>query len=91
MVRWGQVAHTDACLPKVEAAYRPDIYRDVLSASATGVPLIDGKIEGAGSGRTVIPTTGVDLVLDPQPFIDRRTFDASDIPGYVNGFAIRTR
>jgi NitT/TauT family transport system ATP-binding protein len=91
MVRWGQVAHNDACVPQVEAAFRPDIYRDVLATSATAVPVIDSKIEGAGSGLTVVPTTGADLILDPHPFIDGRTFDASDISGYVNGFGIRTR
>ncbi|WP_445501362.1 CmpA/NrtA family ABC transporter substrate-binding protein [Microvirga sp. G4-2] len=91
MVRWGQVAHNDACLPQVEAAYRPDIYRDVLATSATAVPLIDSKVEGVGSGPTVVPTTHADLVLDPHRFIDGRAFDANDIPAYVNGFAIRAR
>jgi NitT/TauT family transport system ATP-binding protein len=90
MVRWGQVAYRDACLPQVEAAYRPDVYRDALATSATAVPLIDGKVEG-GSGSAVIPTTQADLILDPHRFIDGRAFDASDIPGYVNGFAIRAR
>lgn len=91
MVRWGQVAHNEACLPQVEAAYRPDIYRDVLASSATAVPLIDSKVEGLGSGPTVVPTTRADLVLDPHMFIDGRAFDASDISDYVNGFAIRAR
>lgn len=91
MIRWGQVTHNEACLPHVDAAYRPDIYRDVLATSATAVPLIDGKLEGAGSGPTVLPTTGSDLILDPHPFIDGRAFDASDISGYVNGFAIRAK
>jgi len=89
MVRWGQVAHDDACLAQVEAAYRPDIYRTVLSGSATAVPAIDSKLEGVGSRSTVVPTTGEDLTLAPDPFIDRRAFDPSDIPDYVSGFAIR--
>jgi len=89
MVRWGQVAHDDACLPKVEAAYRPDIYREVLATSATSVPLFDSKVEG--SGPTAIPTTRGDIILDRHMFTDGRVFDASDILGYVNGFAIRGR
>jgi two-component system, oxyanion-binding sensor len=91
MVRWGQVAYNGACLPQVEAAYRPDIYRDVLATSATAVPLIDSKVEGLGSGPTAVPTTHADLVLDSHTFIDGRVFDAGDISSYVNGFAIRTR
>jgi NitT/TauT family transport system ATP-binding protein len=89
MVRWGQVAHESACRAGVEAAYRPDIYRSVLAGSGTAVPAIDSKIEGSGPDPSVVPTTGGDLVLEPHPFIDRRAFDPGDIPGYVDGFAIR--
>ncbi|KLK90803.1 ABC transporter substrate-binding protein [Microvirga vignae] len=91
MVRWGQVAHDEPCLAQVEAAYRPDIYRSVLAGSATAVPLIDSKVEGVGSSSTVVPTAGGDLTLAADAFIDRRAFDPSDIPGYVSGFAIRTK
>jgi two-component system, oxyanion-binding sensor len=91
MVRWGQVAHDDACLARIEAAYRPDIYRRVLEGLAAPVPLTDSKVEGAGQGPVVVPSTRGDLILDSHPFIDRRSFDPSDIPAYVNGFAIRAR
>ncbi len=89
MVRWGQAAYDEACLPRVEAAYRPDIYRSALAGSATAVPAVDSKVEGAGSTPTVVPATDGDLIPDPDVFIDRRAFDPSDIPGYVSGFAIR--
>ena len=89
MVRWGQVAHGSAGRAGVEAAYRPDIYRSVLAGSGTAVPAIDSKIEGDGSGPTVIPTTSGDLVLEPHPFIDRRAFDPGNVSGYVDGFSIR--
>jgi NitT/TauT family transport system ATP-binding protein len=91
MVRWGQVAYDNACLPQVEAAYRPDIYRSVLAGSATAVPAIDSKVEGVGSSSTVIPTDGGNLTLGADAFIDRRSFDPSDIPGYVSGFAIKAK
>jgi len=89
MVRWGQVTHDDASLAQVEAAYRPDIYRNVLAGSATAVPAIDSKVEGLGSSPSVGPTASRDLTRDE--FIDRRTFDPSEIPGYVSGFAIRAK
>lgn len=90
MVRWGQVAHDDANLARVRAAYRPDIYRAVLSGSDTPVPLIDTKAEGAGEEGVTVPTTRGDLLLGRQGFIDGRDFFPDDIRGYVAGFPIRT-
>lgn len=91
MVRWGQVAHEEACLARVEAAYRPDLYRSALAGSATAVPTIDSKVEGIGSGLMVVPAAGGDLALATDAFIDGRAFDPSDIPGYVGGFPIRAQ
>jgi two-component system, oxyanion-binding sensor len=73
MVRWGQVAYDVAGLSQVQAAYRPDIYREVLGNLGNSVPAIDSKIEGVG----------------PEKFIDGRSFVPEDIPGYVAGFDIR--
>jgi two-component system, oxyanion-binding sensor len=73
MVRWGQVAFDVAGLSQVQAAYRPDMYREVLGNLGRSVPSIDSKIEGVG----------------PEKFIDGRTFVPEDIPGYVAGFDIR--
>jgi two-component system, oxyanion-binding sensor len=73
MVRWGQVAYDVAGLSQVQAAYRPDMYREVLGNLGSSVPSSDSKIEGVG----------------PEKFIDGRTFVPEDIPGYVAGFDIR--
>jgi two-component system, oxyanion-binding sensor len=73
MVRWGQVAYDVAGPSQVQAAYRPDMYREVLGNLGRSVPSIDSKIEGVG----------------PEKFIDGRTFVPEDIPGYVAGFDIR--
>jgi two-component system, oxyanion-binding sensor len=73
MVRWGQVAFDVAGLSQVQAAYRPDMYREVLGNLGRSVPSIDSKIEGVG----------------PEKFIDGRSFVPEDIPGYVAGFDIR--
>ena len=73
MVRWGQVAYDVAGLSQVQAAYRPDMYRDVLGNLGSSVPSTDSKIEGVG----------------PEKFIDGRSFVPDDIPGYVAGFEIR--
>jgi two-component system, oxyanion-binding sensor len=73
MVRWGQVAYDVAGLSQVQAAYRPDMYRDVLGNLGSSVPSTDSKIEGVG----------------PEKFIDGRSFVPDDISGYVAGFEIR--
>lgn len=91
MVRWGQVAHDDACLAQVEAAYRPDVYRHALAGSATLVPAVDSRIEGIGSSSADASSTSRDFTIAADAFIDGRTFDPNDIPGYVSGFVIRGR
>jgi NitT/TauT family transport system ATP-binding protein len=73
MIRWGQVSCDEAGLSQVRAAYRPEMYREVLGNSRTSVPSIDSKVEGA----------------EPEKFIDGRRFAPDDIPGYVAGFEIR--
>jgi ABC-type nitrate/sulfonate/bicarbonate transport system substrate-binding protein len=73
MVRWGQVAYDVAGPSQVQAAYRPDMYQEVLGNLGHSVPAIDSKIEGVG----------------PEKFIDGRSFVPEDIPGYVAGFDIR--
>ena len=73
MVRWGQVAYDVAGPSQVQAAYRPDMYQEVLGNLGHPVPAIDSKIEGVG----------------PEKFIDGRIFMPKDIPGYVAGFDIR--
>ena len=73
MMRWGQVAYDEAGLSHVRAAYRPDMYRDALGSSGVAVPAVDSRIEGTGA----------------EKFIDGRTFEPDDIPGYAAGFDIR--
>jgi NitT/TauT family transport system ATP-binding protein len=73
MVRWGQVPYDVAGLTQVQAAYRPDLYREVLGSLGHTVPSIDSRIEGLRSER----------------LIDGRSFAPEDIPGYVTGFEIR--
>lgn len=73
MIRWGQVSYGEAGLSQVRAAYRPDMYREILGGSGVPVPSADSKIEG----------------MVPDTFIDGRFFAPDDIPGYVTGFGIR--
>ncbi len=90
MVRWGQVSYDEASLSRVMTAFRPDIYREVLRSSETLVPEINSKVEGEGPESHVVPTTIGDLLLSPQMFMDGRPFRPDDLPGYINGFHMRS-
>lgn len=88
MVRWGQSSYDPADLAKVDAAYRPDMYRNVLGGSVASTPAVDSKIEGNCTPVTIATGDGV-LTLDAQPFIDGRHFDPSLTHAYVLGSSIR--
>jgi two-component system, oxyanion-binding sensor len=89
MVRWGQVPYDEASHSRVTAAFRPDIYREVLRSSQSPVPEISSKIEEEGPELGAVPTTRGDLLLSSQMFMDGRSFHPDDILGYVNDFQIR--
>jgi NitT/TauT family transport system ATP-binding protein len=89
MVRWGQISYNETSLSRVTAAFRPDIYREILRSSESPVPEINSKIEGEGPELGAVPTTRGNLLLSSQMFMDGRPFHPDDVPGYVNGFQIR--
>ncbi|WP_371823211.1 MULTISPECIES: CmpA/NrtA family ABC transporter substrate-binding protein [Microvirga] len=73
MVRWGQVVYGELGLARVRAAYRPEMYRQILGHTSASVPAGDSRIEG----------------VETESFIDGRRFSPDDIPAYVAGFDIR--
>ncbi|MCW5715954.1 MAG: ABC transporter substrate-binding protein [Bauldia sp.] len=88
MIRWGQASFSQEGLARVEAAYRPDLYRAALGGSATPIPLGESKPEGSVAGHSVSTRKG-ETRLSPDPFIDGRTFDPEAIPEYLAGFDIK--
>jgi NitT/TauT family transport system ATP-binding protein len=70
MVRWQQVAFDESHVAQVRATYRPDLYRLALSKSASDVPTIDTKVEGAQQ-------------YGPDGFFDGRRFDPDDLLNYL--------
>jgi NitT/TauT family transport system ATP-binding protein len=74
MVRWGQVAPSDAQARAASSAYRPDLYRRALHAmygTQVALPERDTKIESANTGG----------------FFDSRVFDVAELPSYMAGFS----
>lgn len=83
MVRWNQVAFDPSHVSQVRATYRPDLYRLALAKSASGVPTIDTKIEGAQQDASLIPATPEPMRYGPDGFFDGRRFDPDDLVNYL--------
>lgn len=86
MVRWNQVAFDESHVAQVRATYRPDLYRLALARSATSVPTIDTKVEGAQQETSTIPAAPEPMRYGPDGFFDGRRFDPDDLANYLRGF-----
>ncbi len=60
------------------AAFRTDLYRDVLGPAGADLPGASEKLEGAMTTRTAVASTLGRLVLGPDRFFDGRIFDPSE-------------
>ena len=89
MVRWKQVAFDDSHVAQVRATYRPDLYRLALARTATSVPTIDTKIEGAQQETSTIPAAPAPLRYGPDGFFDDRRFDPDELASYLRDFGDR--
>jgi NitT/TauT family transport system ATP-binding protein len=65
MVRWRQVAHTDANAAIARGTYRPDLYRTALASSGIALPVANAKVEGALKVETPVGSAGASLLLGP--------------------------
>ncbi|WP_426126081.1 CmpA/NrtA family ABC transporter substrate-binding protein [Pararhizobium sp. PWRC1-1] len=74
MIRWRQADLSSAGMTAAAAAYRPDIYRLALGASAA--PLLDDDIRTEGA-------------LDGDRFLDGQVFDPARIADYLAGFPVK--
>lgn len=74
MIRWGQAEYSEAGTKAAASAFRPDLYRAALGNA--GLPTdADIRTEGAAP---------------EDRFMDGHVFDPTGIPGYVEGFAVRS-
>ena len=82
MVRWGQVAQSEANRAVAAGTYRPDVYRAALKALGIAMPSASAKVEGALTAETPVGSSGA-LTLGPDGFFDGGRFDPDDIDGYI--------
>lgn len=87
MVRWHQVAASEATAATAAAVYRPDLYRAALAPLGAALPAADLKCEGALQAPTLVASTGEPLRLGPDRFFDGRIFDPQRIEAYLEDAA----
>jgi two-component system, oxyanion-binding sensor len=86
MVRWRQISFSDQSLPSVAATYRPDLYRIALAPLQVELPVDDMKVEGQQA--TASSGSGGTLAIAPDGFFDGRSFDPSDLRGYLSALEL---
>jgi NitT/TauT family transport system ATP-binding protein len=70
-------ADRSALRAAARAAFRSDLYRDVLGPAGADLPGASEKLEGALPVRTAVASTLGRLQLGPDSFFDGRVFDPS--------------
>lgn len=84
MVRWQQVALSDANQSLAGNTYRPDLYRRALKHAGIAMPGASSKVEGALTEPTHVPAQGGHLILGPDGFFDGVKFDPDRLADYVS-------
>jgi two-component system, oxyanion-binding sensor len=82
MVRWRQVAHTEANREIAAETYRPDVYRAALKALGIAMPSASAKVEGTLTTETPVGSSGA-LTLGPDGFFDGGRFDPDAVDDYI--------
>ncbi|MDF1822103.1 MAG: CmpA/NrtA family ABC transporter substrate-binding protein [Alcanivoracaceae bacterium] len=83
MYRWGQI---DRGLDISKAAadiYRPDIYRDAMTALGRNVPSLDDKTEGTHASEWTLDDQGTAFHMGSDLFFDGHTFDPKEPVEYL--------
>lgn len=83
MVRWDGPGFDAGDAARAARVFRPDVYRTALLGSGEPLPGASSKVEGSLGGTTVVGTQQGTMTLESNIFFDGRTFDPTDIPGYL--------
>ncbi len=86
MLRWGQVAPSEAAEASVRSVFRPDLYRRAVSGSGTPMPGANAKVEGALATPLAVGSAMGRLSIGPDRFFDGRSFDPDQLGPYLGGF-----
>jgi NitT/TauT family transport system ATP-binding protein len=83
MVRWGHAPYGAEAEAVVRRVFRPDIYRRALGGTGAALPGASAKLEGAIRSPSGVGTTQGRLIMGPDTFFDRRSFDPDDLRNYL--------
>lgn len=84
MVRWKQVAASNANETIARGTYRPDLYRAALRELGVALPGANAKVEGALTAATPVGSAGASLILGPDGFFDGAIFDPDHVNAYID-------
>ena len=82
----GHVPTTATGYEAAQRVFRPDVYRAALRPLGVPLPGASSKLEGGIVDALGVGTTQGRLILGADRFFDARSFDPSDLPGYLGGF-----
>ncbi len=86
LVRWGMAEPSPEAERLAADVFRSDIYRRALAGTGAPMPGASLKVEGALSEPMGVGSHSAGLILGPDRFFDGKTFDPSDIEGYLRSF-----
>lgn len=83
MVRWDGGKFSAADAQRAARVFRPDVYRSALLGSNEPLPGASSKVEGSLVQLTAVGTQQGQMTLENNRFFDARSFDPSDLEGYL--------
>lgn len=83
MVRWDGGKFSAADAQRAARVFRPDVYRSALLGSNEPLPGASSKVEGSLAQLTAVGTQQGQMTLENNRFFDGRSFDPSDLEGYL--------
>lgn len=87
MVRWDGMKFSPGEAARAARVFRPDVYRSALLGSNEPLPGASSKVEGSLAQLTAVGTQQGQMTLENNRFFDGRSFDPSDLEGYLVSLA----
>jgi len=88
MIRWGQIEKLPDLEGIIDSVYRPDLHREIAADLQLAAPAVDWKVEGRHDNAWTLEQATEPIPMSADRFLDRQPFDARDLRGYLDGFAI---
>jgi len=84
MIRWDGTPFDASDAAKAARVFRPDAYRSALLGTGDVLPGASSKVEGSLTQPLAVTTQQGGITLENNSFFDGRSFDPTDISGYID-------